>query len=139
MSSTGYGRRGTGLPTPGSTRARSPRRERNPSVPVVPLREGNRVWWDERKESHSAVVPEKTGNSPRRTRWRKGRCRRTEPVRGTRGSTPWLHYLSPSLHRIASEVFGRPLRRYFDRTANPSVDEPDALIAHVRICGRRGA
>jgi hypothetical protein len=60
-------------------------------------------------------------------------------VRGTRGSTPWLHNLSPSPHGIASEVFGRPLRRRPDRTANPSVDEPDALIAHVRICGRRGA
>ena len=57
--------------------------------------EGNRVRREGPRESHTAVVPWKPGNSPRRTRWRKGCCRRAEPAGGTRRSTLWLHPLSP--------------------------------------------
>jgi hypothetical protein len=61
--------------------------------------------------------------------------RRADSAGGTRGSTLWLHILSPSPRRIASEVLGRPLWRFDGRAANPPVDEPGASIGHARICG----
>jgi hypothetical protein len=100
--------------------------------------EGNRVRRKGPRESHSAIVPWKSGNAPRRTRWREGRCRRTDLVGGTRRSPLRLQRLSPQPYGIASGVFGWPRERLNGRAANPSVDEPDALIAHVRICGSRG-
>ena len=57
--------------------------------------EGNQARREGHRESHSAIVPSKLGNSPRRTQGREGCCQRADPARGTRGSTLWLHFLSP--------------------------------------------
>ena len=38
-------------------------------------------------KSHSAIVPWRLGNSPRRTQWREGHCQRAEPAGGNRQST----------------------------------------------------
>jgi len=88
--------------------------------------DGNGARREGHRESHSAIVPLKLGNSPRRTQGREGRCRRADPAGGTRGSTPRLYSLSPSPRWIAFGVLGRPLWRCYGRAANPLVDEPYA-------------
>jgi hypothetical protein len=84
---------------------------------------------------HHSIVPWKPGNAARRTRWREGRCGRTEATRGTRRSPQWLRTLSPQPRCVATGRHGWPLRRRQGRAASPPVDEPYALIGHVRICG----
>src|SRR5580658_712529 len=84
------------------------------------------AWRDDRRESERLIVPWKPGNLTRRNPV-EGRGRRVaEPLEGNMAGALNPGTMSTQYQRIAERL-----------AANPQLDEPYALIGHVRICGRR--
>jgi len=67
---------------------------------------------------------------------------RARPTGGSRGGKQREHFEAPHFVTVTPRVSVRGVhpasRRLSGCIANPLVDEPDALIAHVRICGSCG-